>query len=165
MDEPEKFAWASAYQNEDMIWISTDSGHGICVYDPQGKETVLSPDADDNALGVAVKEALAHSRYLPLDEARGFLDYQRVEQRYAERIESLMERHGYKNKVALFGKMKRCGITLSKGIIEIAPTIHKELDSWARNRSDRLEDVVLDADSPANEIGAALRMGFSRCVA
>ena len=163
MNEPEKYAWASAYQNQDLIWISTDSGHGICVYDPQGKETVLRPDADDNALGAAVKEALAHSRFLPLGEAREFLDYRRAEQKYARRIESLVESHGYKNKTALFRKMKRCGIELFKGVMTIGPTIHEELDSWVRNKSDRLEDVVLAADSPASQIGAALRLGFSRC--
>src|ERR1700722_14546883 len=98
MDESEQFAWASAYQNQDLIWISTDSGRGICIYDPQGTETVLGPDVDDNALGAAVKEALAHSRFLPLEEAREFLDHRRAEQAYGERIKSLIERYGYNNK-------------------------------------------------------------------
>jgi hypothetical protein len=164
MSDAEKCAWAGADQNPDVICISTYSGYRACAYDPQGKETILRPDADDNALGVAVKEALAHSRFLSLDEARKFLDYRRLEQRYDEWIKSLMERQGYKDKTALFGKMKHCGITLSKGIIEIAPTIHEELDSWGRNRSDGIEDVLISADESAERIGAALRLGFSRCV-
>ena len=164
MDEPEKNAWASAYQNQDIISISTDSGYRTRAYDPEGKETVLKLDANDSALGTAVKEALAHSRFLSLDEARDFLDYRRVEQRYAQRIKSLMERQGYKDKAALFRKMKHCGITKSKGMITIAPTIHEGLDSWGRNKSDGLEDVFVAADRPASEIGAALRLGFSRCL-
>ena len=165
MDDREKKAWASAYQNADMVRISTVSGHGLLVDDPQGKETLLGNDADDAALGVAVKEALARSRFLPLDEAREFLDYKRVEQRYEERTKVLMERYGYKNKAALFRGMKRCGITLSNGVITIAPTVHEGSDSWRRNKSDELDDVVIAANRSAAEIGAALKLGFSRCVA
>jgi len=165
MNEPEKYAWASAYQNRDIIWISTDSGHGLCAYDPQGKETVLGLDADDNALGVAVKAALGSSRFLSLDEAREFLDYRRAEQVYNERIKSLMERYGYNNKAALFGRMKRCDVTLVNGMIEIGPTTHEELDSWVRNKSDGLEDVLVSADAPVERIGAALRLGFGRSIA
>lgn len=164
MDEPEKRAWASAYQNQEMISISTDSGYRRCAYDPQGKHTVLKIGADDNALGVAVKEALAHSRFLSLDEARPFLDYRNTEQRYAEWIKSIMDGHGYRSKTDLFRNMKHCGIELSNGIITIAPTIHEDLDSWGRNKSDGLEDVFVAASCPASEIGAALRLGFSRCV-
>lgn len=165
MNEPEKCAWASAYQNRNIVWITTDSGRGACVYDPQGKEAVLGLDADDNALGIAVKDALAHSRFLPIEEAREFLDYRRAEQVYNERIKSLMERYGYNSKAALFGKMKRCDVTLVNGMIEIGPTTHGELDSWVRNKSDGLEDVLVSADAPVERIGAALRLGFSRCIA
>jgi hypothetical protein len=75
-----------------------------------------------------------------------------------------MSRQGYKNKAALFRKMKRCDLTLSKDVIMIAPTVHEEMDSWGRNKSDGLEDVFVAADRPASEIGAALRLGFRRCV-
>ena len=164
MEEPEKCAWASAYQNQDIICVNTNSGYRASAYDPQGKQTVLKLDADDNALGVAVREALAHSRFLSLDEARKFLDYRNGEQSYAEWIKDLMDRQGYKSKAALFRSMKYCGITLSKGMITIAPTIHEDLDSWGRNKSDGLEDVIVAADRPASEIGAALKLAFSRCV-
>ena len=165
MNEPEKCAWASAFQNQDMIWISTDSGHGACAYDPQGKETELELDADDNALGVAVKEALGRSRFLSLDEAREFLDYRRVEQRYGDWVNSIIERHGYKNKAVLFRRMKCCDITLSNGMIKISPTIHEELESWGRNKNDGLEDVIIPAEAPVERIGAALRLGFGRSIA
>jgi len=165
MNEPEKVAWAHAYRNQDIICVYTYSGYRGCAYDPQGKETILGVDTDDIVLGIAVQEALAHSRFLSLDEAQEFLDFRLVEQRYAERIKSLMERQGYKNKTALFRRMELCSITLSKGTIQITPMIHKKLESWVRNKSDGIEDVFIAADSLPNEIGAALRLGFSRCVA
>lgn len=165
MDEPEKCAWASAYQNQDIIWICTDSGYRSCAYDPRGKETILRPDADGTALGVAVKEALENSRFLSLDEAREFLEYRRAEQKYEARIESLMDSQGYKTRASFFRKMKRCDITLLKGMIKIGPTIHEGLDSWGRNKSDELEDVLVPADAPAEQIGAALKLGLSRSIA
>ena len=164
MDQPEKCALASAYQNQDIIWVRTESGFRDSAYDPQGKETVLRVDADDNALGVAVTEALAQSRFLSLEEARTFLDYRIGMKIYDERIRSLVESEGYKNKAALFRRMKHCSITLEKGIIKIGPTIHDGSNAWGRNKSDGLEDVVIASDRPVNEIGTALRLGFSRSV-
>ena len=163
MNEPEKCAWASALQNQDMIFIITNSGHGACAYDPEGKEAVLGLDANDEALGVAVREALACSRYLSIDEVREFLDYRRVEQRYNEWVKSLMEKQGYKTRVALFKRMKRCGIEMSKGVIEISPTIHRSLEAWGKDRSDGIENIRIPADASPAKIGAALRLGFSRC--
>lgn len=164
MDEPGKCAWASAYQNPDIIWVCTESGYRGSSYDPEGKETLLRVDADNYALGVAVKEALAHSRFLSPEKARIFLDYRTGTPKYEARIRSLVESEGYRNKIALFSRMKYCHITLSKGVINIGPTIHDGSDSWRRNKSDGLEDVVIAADRPPAEIGAALRSGFSRCV-
>lgn len=164
MEQPAKYSWASAYQNEQLIWIYTDSGRGMCVYDPQGKEAVLKIHADDKALGEAVKEALACSRLLPPEEAREFLDHRRAEQVYDRRIESLVHDHGYKNKYALLKRMKRCSIEMFKEMITIAPSVHESLESWAREKSDGLEEVIVEACRPASEIGAALRLAFSRCV-
>jgi hypothetical protein len=75
-----------------------------------------------------------------------------------------MAGRGYKTKTALFQNMKLCSITLSKGTIKIDPTIHEKLEAWGRNKGDGIEDVLVPANSSASEIGAALRLGFSRCV-
>ena len=164
MDEPEKCAWAGAYQNQDMICVDSCSGYRGCAYDPRGNQTVFGVDADDDALGIAVQNALAGSRFLSIKEIPDFFDYRRVEERYAERVKSLMARQGYKTKTALFRGMKFCSIRLSKGMIEIVPTTHEELEAWGREKDDGIEDVFVVADSTAKEIGAALRLGFSRCV-
>jgi hypothetical protein len=157
-------AYACARQNQDFIWVNTDSGRGLVVYDPQGKDVILGIDADDNALGVALREALAASRFLSVYEFRKFYHSQRTGNEYGERVKSLMEMHGYKNKSAMFKNMKSCGITLSKGKIEIRPSVHQGLDAWGRTKSDGIEDVLIPGNSPAHEIGAALRLAFSRCL-
>jgi hypothetical protein len=164
MDEPEKCEWAQAYQNRDIICVHSCSGYRGCGHDPTGKETVLSVDADDVSLGIAVQKALAGSRFLSKKEIPRFFDYQIVEQRYAEWVKSLMTRQGYKTKTALFQRMKLCSIKLSKGIIEINPMIHEKLEAWGREKDDRIEDLFIASVSLPKEIGAALRLGFSRCV-
>ena len=157
-------AHACVRQNQDFIWVYTDSGRGLVAYDPQGKDVILGLDADDAALGVAVREALACSRLLSPKEAMKFLDYRERGDEYKKRVKSLMCMHGYKNKSAMFKNMKSCSITLSQGKIEISPTIHKTLDGWVRKKNDGIEDVLIPANSPAHEIGVALRLAFSRCL-
>jgi hypothetical protein len=140
------------------------SGRGLVAYDPLGKDIVLGLDADDNALAVAVRKALASSRILSPKEAVQFLDYRTSGNEYEERVKSLMGMHGYKNESAMFKNMKSCGITLSKGTIEIRPTAHDTLDGWGRTLCDGIENVIIPADSPSHEIGAALKLAFSRCL-
>ena len=164
MKDPELRAWASARQNQDFIWIYTNSGRVLSVYDPQGKDIVLGLDADENALGVAVQEALAYSRLFTAYEARKLLDQLVNGVGYEERVKALMSIHGYKSKYMMFKEMKSCSITLSKGLIEIRPSIHDRLDGWIRRKSDGIKDVVISAERPPHMIGAALRLAFTRCL-
>jgi len=160
----EPCADARAFQNQDFIWVYTQSGLGLVAYDPQGKDVILGLDADDAALGIAVRDALAFSRFLSPKEAMKFLDYRTSGDEYEERVKSLMETHGYKNESVMFKNMKSCSITLSKGTIEIRPSTHEALDCWSRTKNDGIEDVLIPGNSPAHEIGAALRVAFSRCL-
>jgi hypothetical protein len=160
----EPCARARAHQTQDFIWLFTDSGLGLVAYDPQGKDFILGLDAENAALGVAVREALASSRFLTPKEAMKFLDYRTMGDEYEERVKSLMETHGYKSESAMFKNMKSCYIFQSKGTIEIRPTIHKAFRGRARTKNDGIEDVLIPASSPAHEIGAALRLAFSRCM-
>jgi hypothetical protein len=164
MDEPGKRAWAGAYQNPKIVWICTDSGYRGSAYDPQGKEAVLPVDADNQALGVALLEASESSRFLSLDEVPTFFDYRIATPIYEARIRSLVASQRYRNKIALFNRMKYCSITLFKGMIEILPTIHEGSDSWSFKKRDGIEETLIAADRPPAEIGTALRYGFSRCV-
>jgi hypothetical protein len=164
MKSSEPRTYAAALQNRDFIWVYTYSGRGLFAYDPQGKDVILGLDADDAALGVAVREAFACSRILSPKEAMKFLDYRTGGDEYEERVKSLMEMHGYKSKSAMFKNMESCSIALSQGTIEISPTIHETLDGWVHKKRDGIEDVLIAANSPAHEIGAALRLAFSRCM-
>jgi len=154
---------AAALFNGDFILVETYSGHRSSRFDPHGAQHLLAPEAGDETLGAAILDALSRSRFLPLEDARPFLDPQRVRQEYAAWTQSLMTRYRYKTKRALFGDMIRCGIQMAADIITIKPARHDRLEGWGRTLGDGIEDVVIPDGSTAADVGAALRLGFSRC--
>ena len=74
-----------------------------------------------------------------------------------------MERYGYKTTRAMFKDMLYCSIQSNGSLITIKPSHHRKLDQWGWDRDFPIENVVVPADSSPGEIGAALRLGFSRC--
>jgi CDI immunity protein len=163
MNEVKKRACARALANDEFFCIETSSGHARMGRDPQGKQHLLTPDTSDDALGSALLDALAHSRFLKVEEIAAFFDYERCKQQYAEWVNTMMKRYGYKSRRALFKNMKNCGIECQDGQILISPTHYDKLEGWGREKDDGIVDVVIGADKSPQEIGAALRLAFGRC--
>jgi len=168
--------WAKAKNNGDFIWIATASGYaGLSIDDPKGKQHLLEPNIDDESLGAALMDGLRCSRWVLGSPRPGvtfpsevefdsdLYDNKQVVDRYSARVQTLMERFGYKSKRALFKNMKHCNISVRDGVMTIGPTHHEKLEGWGREKDDGIEDVVISADSTPAEIGAALRLAFSRC--
>lgn len=167
MDEVAKAAWANAKCNDDFICIVTCSGYRITTTDPQGKQHLLPVDVADQELGSAVLDALAYSRFLPPQEQpvedQALFDVELVEKRYSEWVETLMATYGYKTKRALFKDMANCNIEFRNGAITIRPSHHERLEGWSGDGINRDDHVLISADSPPRNVGAALRLAFSRC--
>jgi hypothetical protein len=120
-------------------------------------------------------DSLAHSRFvLPVRRTEvwqhpdveydlDLYDYKKVGERYAAWVKALMERYGYKTKRAMFKNMEHCGVTLSEGVIRIVPMRHVKPEAWEGLGKDDAGRVELPAASSPAEIGAALRLAFSRC--
>lgn len=146
---------------EEFICIIPQSGYRLAMADPTAPERLFAVDISDNVLGDALKNALKESRFLTLEEAKGLrLAAESQDDRWAR---SLMDRYGYKSKQALFKKMKSCSIVLSGTDLVFSPSHHEKLNSWSRSKDDGIEDVVIAAGSSTEELGAALRLAFSRC--
>lgn len=91
-------------------------------------------------------------------------DYKKAAERYAEWTQDLMARYGYKTKRALFKDMKNVSIESKNGVMTFSPSHHEKMEAWGREKGrDSFEDVMVSASSTAAEIGAALRLAFSRC--
>lgn len=160
-----KAAWASAYFNGDFYFIETCSGYRGGMGDQQGKQHLLPSDVGNDELGLALQDALAHSRFITDEkELRRFYNYEKRGVEYAKWVEMLMKRYGYKSKRELFIAMMWCNITDQDRVIEIGPTRHEKLEAWGREKDDEIEDVVISKNAPPEEIGAALREAFNRCV-
>ena len=152
-----------AYKNKDFIYIETCSGYSSAHNDPKGKKYFLAPSAADVALGGATINALMHSRFLlPKDDPKLF-SFQKTAERYDRWVAETMKKYDYKSKRAMLKDMHLCNIVKVSGMMTIKPTRHEKLDGWSGTGLKGADHVTIpDSSSPA-EVGAALRLAFSRC--
>lgn len=132
MTEPVHQKWASAYFNGDFYVVVSNSGYRGCARDPHGYEGHISPNATEGELGKAVLEAVAHSRFLKLEEIEVFFNLERTMSAYSAWVTSLLERYKYKSRRALFKNMALCNITVTAEEMEVAPMRHEKLEAWKR---------------------------------
>ena len=158
----QEWFYAEAYENQDFINISTFSYCGIRTRDPDGENLLLSKNASNEELGQAALLALSKSRKIEQSEIATFFDRDNVNQRYNNWVANLMDKYGYKTKRALFKKMMQCSIEIRDGVLTISPSIHEKLEGWGGGLP-KSDDVVLPINSSPEEIGAGLRLAFSRC--
>lgn len=159
----ERVLWPKAYviSNGDFISVKTYSDRGRSLQDHLAPEYMLAPDVSDEDLGGALLAALSLSRLLDFNDP----DYTNevAEERYQVWIQDTMKRYGYKTKRALFRKMDSCGTMVRDGILTIRPSYHYALDGWSGDFISEDDYVRIPSNSPATEVGAALRLAFSRC--
>jgi len=164
MNNVKERKWANAYRNQHFICIHTCSGYRASVFDPSGRQSLMSIDVDDKTLGTAVLESLTASRFLAVDQVGIFFDRKLVAENYDNWTKDLIVTYRYKSKTALFKKMILCNIEMDDHSIVIRPTRHEKLETWGKDNADNILDVLIAVESPPEEIGEALRLGFSRCV-
>ena len=175
MNNVVRAAWANAVINKEFICIRTCSGYRSCRVDPKGVMHLLAPDASDQVLGEAVLDALSQSRFVlgaPRTDVwihpeatfdKELYNLEATMQRYKDWISQMMTRYGYKTKRALFKEMKNCNIVSEEGQMTLRPTHHEKLEAWSGTGLGGSDRVVIPANSPSKEVGAALRLAFSRC--
>lgn len=151
----------SAKNNADFISIKPYSSYSLAVADPEATEYFFDLNVSDEILGKAVLDSLRQSRFLSFEE-EGYL-MENAEKNYKDWVQKLMDQYGYKTKRALFKNMHNCGIESQNGIITIRPSHHEKLEAWDGEGFTEEDHVKIPADSPPAEIGAALRLAFSRC--
>lgn len=163
MNEPPRAYNACAMGNGDFIEIVTYSGLGMVGLDPEGARYLLPPDASNEAQGQALRDALAKSRQLTLDEYRKFFEIEKRKLSSATRAKDLMSRYGYKTRHALFKNMINCGVEMQEGVITIRPSFHEKLEGWSGDGIAESDRVKLPDDCTDAELGHGLRLAFSRC--
>jgi len=118
-------------------------------------------------------DALAHSRFVLPAPREGAVyppdvefdmdicDYKQSMARHVVWENKIKERYGYKTKRALYKSMKSCQVEARDGSMTIMPWHHEVLERWTPLGKEA--NVILPANSSAAELGAALRLAFSRC--
>ena len=150
--------------NSDFLFVTTISGRGRMRADTKGAEYFFSPDVSNHALGEGVLDALSKSRFISLEEYKTFFNPELCKQQYLEWEQMLRERFGYKTKRALYKGMKNVIIQKANDVLRFSPSYQeRSLDYWSGKGLGPEDDVQLPATSSAEEIGAALRLAFSRC--
>jgi CDI immunity protein len=169
--------YASIKSNNDFIDIYTRSGYsGGLNADYQSKEHLLPLDVSDAELGAALRDALAHSRFVlgsprtdvwvhpDVEYDMELCDLNKGVQRYKDWIARLMAAYGYKTKRALFKDMKNCSVDLREGMISISPFFHEKLEAWSGEGITKEDDVHIPEICSDAELGAAIRLALSRCL-
>ncbi len=175
MNDIVKTAWADAGINKELAYVRTYSGYRSSRADPQGAEHFAKANVSDQELGAAVLDALAHSRFV-LPEPRkdvwvhpeatfdmGLYDYELTSLRYDQWVARIMESYNYKTKRALFKDMKKCSIESKNDLITIRPSHHEKLETWSGKGVSESDYVTIPSSSTPSDVGAALRLAFSRC--
>jgi CDI immunity protein len=167
MTEVTKAAWASAKKNPEFFWIETCSGFRMTTTDPKGKQHLLPDGASDHDLGVALLDALEHSRFLPPrenpEEDRELFDADLGHQLYMSWVKKLKTTYGYKTETSLFKGMALCNVECRDGSITILPNHYDKPETWTGKGISPDKNVVVSADSSPAQVGAALRLAFSHC--
>ncbi|WP_197388766.1 contact-dependent growth inhibition system immunity protein [Ralstonia pseudosolanacearum] len=156
-------AVANAYFNGNFFYICTMSQGVLDYVDPDAAPHYLEPGANDAEIGEALRSALRESKCVSTENFQSLFKSGVIQNAEQERSAGVMARYGYKTKRAMYKNMRCCWIKLQGGVIEIKPTFHKSMDSYAGLSSGGPEIIHLrDAVSDV-ELGAALREGFARC--
>lgn len=157
-------SWAYIKFNDDFIFIETYSGYFNCLPDPEGVRIYLSHPSTDIELGKSILEALSASRTIDPKLSPDFFDFRgRVAVQYESWVADLMSRFGYKTRRALFKNMKSCSVDAVGDVITMRPSHHEKLEAWTGKGIAEKDHVVVSSCCSHEEIGAALRLGLSRC--
>ena len=159
----QEYFCATVYKNQDFIEVETFSGYSRRTSDPDGIQILLPLDVSDKELGQATLLALSKSRIIDVSEIGTFFNIDNVMKRYDAWVADLMAKYNYKTKRALFKNMMRCYVEISDGILTISPSWHEKLEAWSGEGISDDDKVVLSVKSTTEEIGAGLRLAFSRC--
>ena len=159
----QEWFYAHVYKNQDFIEVETFSEYSRRTSDPDGIQKLLPLDVSDEELGQATLLALSKSRIIDVSEIGTFFNIDNVMKRYDAWVADLMAKYNYKTKRALFKNMMRCYVEISDGILTISPSWHEKLEAWSGEGISDDDKVVLSVNSTTEEIGAGLRLAFSRC--
>ena len=120
-------------------------------------------DVSNEELGQATLLALSKSRILDVSELGPLINRDNVKKCYDASVADLMAKYNYKTRRALFKNMMQCTLEIRDDRLTISPSWHEKLEAWSGKGISDDDKVVLSVNSTREEIGAGVRLAFSRC--
>jgi hypothetical protein len=152
--------WSRIHRSERFISVQPVSGYRIIQLEDDGYVIYLEPDASNEALGRALLETLARSRFIfPPDPA--FSEAERYLRCYHDWQKDFMQRYGYKTIRNAYKYMDWCEAARSEGKISIKPH-RRDKPEYFRSLPPE-KTVVIPATDDAETVGAALRLALDHC--
>ena len=154
---------AAAWLTNEFLCIETYSGLGLVGTDDLFPAILLPPGTDDHTSGKAVSKALSTSRTLTEAQYSLFFNQEERKKKHEDKVFMLINTYRYKSRRMLFKDMRCCSIECLNGKIRFLPTHHEELEAWNDSGITKSDHVIISTHCTSSDIGAALRLGFSRC--
>ncbi|MCI1839687.1 contact-dependent growth inhibition system immunity protein [Achromobacter ruhlandii] len=149
--------------NEKFYRVSSLAVALITIDDPDGLRLFLPPEANDEVLGSAVRQALTMSRAVPREYVSQMINSGELKKRDKEEDTLMMRKFGYTSKRSLYKSMKFCSISMVSEGIKFQPTHRKGLDGYTVRTDLDLVPVIVPQTASDMELGLALREAFTRC--
>jgi hypothetical protein len=154
---------ANVSYNGDFFEFITMSRGMLGYADPDVPTQVLEPDAADEELGRAARQALAGSKRISVSDFQILFKSGEVQKKQKEREAAIVKRYGYKSRRTMFLNMMCCDVSMYDDGIQIKPLHHNSIDGYSGISQDGPEILRLPSTASDLEVGAALREGFRRC--
>lgn len=155
----------TAERNERIYLFRTWSGFTRDLIEVTEPPIILPSEASDSELGSAILKCLSASRvYQTWEEAEPFYKADAERRKFPDGLTELALEYGFKSRRDFFRLMDHCFVSLRDHNVKISPSVHEQLEGWSGLDKHDSQAAIVSVGEAASEIGAALRLAFSRCI-
>jgi len=142
--------------------IVTLSGYRSLRMDFSVEDYIMGESTPNEELGLKAVLAARAGRVVPPDDAE-FYNLEKSNMRYDAWVAKSVKALKFKSKRAFYKNKNRCGFNIKDEIITIKPSNHVKNDAWSGDGIKEEDKVKLPESSSYEDIGAAIRLAFTRC--
>ena len=153
--------WTDVQRTERFICLEPRSGYRMVLPENDGYTIHLSPDANDDVLGLALFDALDRSRFIWPDDEPEFFEWQRYVKCDRDWEKEIMQRYRYKTKRDLHKTMNWCRVERSQGKLSFKPHKRDKPGFWTGLPAEKT--IIVPANQDTTAFGAALRTALDYC--
>lgn len=152
---------ANVYFSENFISVSASSLGSLYYFEGTFEPIILDKDCTNEQLGLAVLNALEHSKQISFDEFDEGFHSGFFKDQYNKYIDSLMTRFSFKTKKQLFKTIKEVSITKIDNEFQLLSTYQNSLGSFSADNESQI--IVVKASTTPTILGKITRDAHKGC--